>query len=759
MGKVELLAPAGDYECFLAALHAGADAVYIGGQKFGARAFAGNFSDEEVCRAISYAKLFGKKVYLTVNTLLKDTEMRELVSYLIPFYEAGLAGIIVQDMGVFSVCREHFPEMELHASTQMTITDTRGAARLKELGASRFVPARELSLEEIREIKQKVPMEVEAFIHGALCYCYSGQCLFSSMLGGRSGNRGRCAQTCRLPYQVEENGRKVLSGEKYPLSLKDLCTIEFLPALIEAGIDSFKIEGRMKKPEYVAGVTAVYRKYIDKYQKEKPEKWVISREDQELLRHLYIRTEVQDGYYYRHNGKEMVTLDKPGYAGCSEEVLERIRTQIMGSKLYVPVSMKAVLKAGEPAELSVCANGISVKEKGMEVARAQKKPLEEEGVRKQFLKTGGTAFQVENFTIDMEDDIFLPVGAMNELRRKALEELEHRLAPGRSYRSSETKEEEDFSGKESRHLTQEPETFGKIVSVPALHARATDCGQAAVLIPDERMKRVYLSSDSLFLEREQKSGIANIKELAVKRKEKDSQFEFFLSLPPVLRNYSDRYLAMLQEWLLKEGDFVDGIQAASLSGREWLKEIGWKKKTALDARIYVWNQETFRFWNPDMDTYTAPLELNRKAIYSLPSEKKEVMIYGRIPMMTAAGCLRKTAGLCQKKQDCSTLAQGIPRKNFEISLVDRYQAKLPVLTNCLHCMNIIYNAVPLSLHNFMGELTKQKIPALLLDFTDETPELVKEISEYFGALSEGRGQEKEIPFTEFTTGHFKKGAE
>ncbi|HBA70404.1 MAG TPA: hypothetical protein DCZ40_13770, partial [Lachnospiraceae bacterium] len=241
MRKVELLAPAGNYECFLGAVHAGADAVYLGGTKFGARAYADNFTEDEVCNAIRYAHIYGRKVYLTLNTLIKERELEEVYEYLLPYYEAGLDGVIIQDLGVFQAVGEWFPLLPRHVSTQMTVTGSLGAAYLKELGAARIVPARELSLAEIKEIKKNVNIEIETFIHGAVCYCYSGQCLFSSMIGGRSGNRGKCAQPCRLPYEIEKSGRKI-----HPLSLKDMCTVELLNQLIEAGIDSFKIEGRMK---------------------------------------------------------------------------------------------------------------------------------------------------------------------------------------------------------------------------------------------------------------------------------------------------------------------------------------------------------------------------------------------------------------------------------------------------------------------------------------------------------------------------------
>ena len=263
--EIELLAPAGSYEGFEAAIGAGADAVYVGGAAFGARAYAKNFGEEELLRAIDTAHIHGKKLYLTVNTLLKNRELSEqLYEYLLPYYKAGLDAVIVQDIGVFQFIKEHFPGLHLHASTQMAISGPEGMRFLEKLGASRVVAARELTLEELSEMHRESPIEIEAFIHGALCYSYSGLCLMSSILGGRSGNRGRCAQPCRLTYDAAQD-KNAFRGKKQkcPLSLKDLNTIGLLPDIIAAGVTSLKIEGRMKQPQYTAGVTAVYRKYLD----------------------------------------------------------------------------------------------------------------------------------------------------------------------------------------------------------------------------------------------------------------------------------------------------------------------------------------------------------------------------------------------------------------------------------------------------------------------------------------------------------------
>jgi len=249
--RPEILAPAGSMEALKAAVHAGADAVYLGGDKFGARAYANNFDSTALIKAIEYAHLYGVKVYLTINTLFRNEEILELKDYLQPLYEVGLDAVIVQDFGVMNYVHTVFPDLPIHASTQMTITTAYAYELIREYGVTRIVPARELSIEEISALKQcDNPPEVEIFVQGALCYCYSGQCLMSSMLGGRSGNRGRCAQTCRLPYTLyDENGNIIESKGDYLLSPKDLCGLEAIPDLIQAGVDSFKIEVRIKRPK------------------------------------------------------------------------------------------------------------------------------------------------------------------------------------------------------------------------------------------------------------------------------------------------------------------------------------------------------------------------------------------------------------------------------------------------------------------------------------------------------------------------------
>ena len=310
MKRPELLAPAGELNSVYGAINAGADAVYLGAPNFSARAYAKNLTEEEIIQAIRYAHLFGKKIYLALNILLKESELAKALEMLRPLYREGLDAVIVQDLGLLSLIAKNYPQMEIHASTQMAVLSAEGIAFLKENNVTRVVPGRELSASEIKECR-KAGLELECFIHGAMCYSYSGKCLFSSIAGGRSGNRGRCAGPCRKPYSV--NGQKMC----YPISMKDMCAVDQISQLVEAGVDSFKIEGRMKSPEYSTGVVAVYRKAIDSYMETK--KTELSQRDRDVLKSLYIRSKVQEGYLNKHNGSDMITINTPSYAGVGRD--------------------------------------------------------------------------------------------------------------------------------------------------------------------------------------------------------------------------------------------------------------------------------------------------------------------------------------------------------------------------------------------------------------------------------------------------------
>ncbi len=412
--KPELLSPAGSLDSLKAAVNAGADAVYIGGARYGARAYADNPDSEGLLKAIDYCHFHGRKMYLTLNTLMKESEFDdELFSFIMPLYREGLDAVIVQDFGIVSYIRSEFPQLPVHASTQMAVAGKYGAKLLSEMGVSRLVLPRELRLPEIAEVTELGGIETECFIHGALCYCYSGQCLMSSLIGGRSGNRGRCAQVCRLPF---EGG--------HLLNLKDLNTLKILPDIIDTGVSSLKIEGRMKSPRYTAGVTSVYRRYIDMYDEKGREGYRVSPSDERLLRELFDRGGTTTGYFTRHNGKDMIFKGEKPDRIPDEKLLSRIDREFLESDTRVPLTGEIRLAPGEMSYMSLSDGTCQVRVTGDIVQRATTRPLTEDEVRTSASKFGDSPFTLRELKVTMLDGIFMPVSSINKLRRKAIESLE-----------------------------------------------------------------------------------------------------------------------------------------------------------------------------------------------------------------------------------------------------------------------------------------------------------------------------------------------
>ncbi len=764
MKKVELLAPAGSYESFLGAVCAGADAVYIGGRKYGARAYAENFTDEEVCLAIRYAHLYGRKLYLTVNTLLKEEEIISLPDDIRPFYEEGLDGVIVQDMGVFSLLREIFPDLPLHASTQMTVTGAGGARFLRGQGAVRVVPARELSLQEIKKIKE-TGIEVEAFVHGAMCYCYSGQCLFSSMLGGRSGNRGRCAQPCRLPYQV--TGKGYAGKQSYPLSLKDMCTIALLPELIEAGIDSFKIEGRMKKPAYAAGVTAIYRKYIDQYYAAPKERFKVRQEDMEKLRRLYIRSEIQEGYYHRHNGREMVTPDRPGYLGPDEACLQEIRRTYLNKIPQIPVAGEMILKKKEPAVLLLqtipgretgrVTERHRISRKGQIVQAAQRQPLTKETVEKQLYRTGDTPFVFETLTVDMEPDVFLPVKALNDLRREGIAKLEAAML--RPHRRESRANPKAPSGEMERH------TAASVGSAPYLALQVQREEQLRAVSSMQEADRLYVDS-SLVLQDAAAQGRAGRGQhtgsgkalcpmlTAWKRAKKDRKL--FLVMPYIVRLRDEKYLHTLASVLFSADTAWDGVMTRNLESLCWLKEKGYDREIVGDVNLYAWNRRARAYWREIGVHASVPLECSKEDLHKMGIRGMEMVVYGRSTLMVTANCIRETETGCvqghQGEEAGKDIPGGIP------ALRDRYGADFPVRMVCGHCYNEIYNSVPLSLHEYGKSVMGEGPSGVRLVFTTESPAEITAVTACFEDFVREPGRSRKAGFA-YTRGHYKRGAQ
>lgn len=721
--KVELLAPAGNFECFRAAINAGADAVYLGGEKFGARAYAGNFSTEEIVDALRIAHIFGRKIYLTVNTLVKECEFNELIPYIRPLYEAGLDGVIVQDLGVLTCLAESFPDLELHASTQMTITGVYGAEYLKKLGVCRIVPARELSLEEIRDIKSKTGLEIECFIHGAMCYAYSGQCLFSSILGGRSGNRGRCAGPCRLPY-TDKKGKTI-----YPLSLKDMYTLPILPELIDTGIDSFKIEGRMKSPEYVAGVTAMYRKYIDIYTENPGKPYRVLPADEKWLRELYIRSDICGGYYKKHNDKTMITLKEPGYSGSSQSVINSIREKYIAQNILLPITGYARIHAGEPAVLTLSHDQVSVTATGEIAGQAMNRPLDEAEISKRLSKLGDTCFQFMDLTVDTDNASFMPVKSLNELRRQACSMLEAALIGNQRPSVPE------------RSTGQQPAchksiTAGTNCRKNVLCVLVTTREQLLTVNTFEELDKIYVNAD-IFL-----TDSTSAKLLSPHK-------EYILVMPHIFRKRSYQYFAAYRE-LLNSGCF-SGVMVRNAEEYQWLLELGYTGTVCSDYTVYVWNHAAMTLYEDQFDQITLPLELNKRELDMLKTYRSlGLVIYGYIPLMYSANCIRNTLERC---------IGNASEKTDICHITDRYQNDFSIVQDCLHCYNILYNTVPLSLHGQLDGILRKNYDILRLDFSIENAAQTTAIVEYYLTCMKRPKEAGVFPVKNFTNGHYKRGVE
>ena len=769
INKVELLSPAGSYEGLIGTINAGADAIYLGGTRFSARANAANFDDESLIRAINLAHLFRRRIYLTLNTLIKEKEFSALDSYLGPLYEAGLDAVIIQDFGVLHWLRKNFPDLPVHASTQMNITHAYGAEFLRKAGVARIIPARELSLIELTAIRKKVDIELETFVHGAMCYSYSGRCLFSSMLGGRSGNRGRCAQPCRLPYHYlndrnpkisnrnheQAKNRTENSAGSYLLSLKDMCTLEILPDLIKAGIHSFKIEGRMKKPEYTAGVTAIYRKYIDLYYEknasiENPSpgdddmagknhtpSYQITAADRKMLESLYIRSEISPGYYLGKNKIAMITPEKPSYNSSDEVLLTNIRTRYLEKKLTESVNGKIKLVPFAKAELEItyesAGKSITITAVGEVVKEAKAKPLAAEMVNKQIRKTGATNFDFDRLTIGISDNVFVSVKELNALRRLGISLLEEELL--KAYRRKRPV-------LSAQCETERTEASGTDFSSPSdptirkLHIKISTLEQWKSIMGNTIKNNLSTCFARIYVDIDLWKYIGSEQEAALGA-------ECYAVLPSIIHSLDVSVWADYEK--IVNHPLCGGVLVGNVEGYEWLQRIGYPRPIALDYSLYIWNREAFRFWFDRAEImFYLPPELNSHELKEMltGTEPVGLSVYGRIPLMYSANCVRRNAEGCLKTSGFS-------------AIVDRYKKQFPVYHNCRQCYNIIYNSVPLSLHELIKSKKLSEVSIFRLDFTTETGREAKQIVRYFGDLINGR--ESALPYEDYTAGHIKRG--
>lgn len=699
----ELLAPAGNLEIFKGVIESGADAVYVGGSMFGARAYANNFTEDELLEAIDFAHLRGVKVYLTVNTLIKNSEFSKLYDYLLPYYKRGLDAVIVQDIGVVKAIHEYFPSLEIHTSTQMTVTGADGVRFLSQFGVTRVVMAREVSLAEMKRIHEETGMELEAFVHGALCYSYSGQCLFSSILGGRSGNRGRCAQPCRLPYTVE--GKK----DEYILSLKDMCGIKALDKLHDAGVYSLKIEGRMKQLEYACGVVKYYRSYIDSM---KP----VTDADYDRIKALGNRCGFTDRYYFDNNGSDMVTYVKPNFvSNAAEPSPEKRKLSIEG---------ELVLREGEPGSLTVKRGDVTYKASIEPVSAALKAPLDKKAAIDRINKTGDTDFEFSHIKAQIGENVFVPNGALNKLRRDAISGLCDKLLK-KYYR-------DDARYTDMSRLTALPE---HVVKSDAAHDEAindytTICScmtraQLDTLIGYECFDVFYLDFDMYDRNTLIQQFADDVKCLTKRNK------KVYLMLPTIFRADSSDYFVTIAKELDKvsfEGFVVKNYEELYLT-----ENLFTGKKVILDHNMYTFNDVSkSAFFEHGVSGDTVPLELNSKEIMHRNNIGSQMIVYGYYPLMTTANCVHKNTKGCDKKQKL-------------IYLKDRYNKSFAVCNNCKECYNTIYNSLPTMLTKNISKLKEAGIRSFRYSFTIETPKQIKAVMD--------------DKVAEYTNGHYKRGVE
>ncbi len=814
----ELLAPGGSMEGIKASVNAGADAIYMGGQMFGARAFADNPDQDGVLEALDYCHTRGKKVFMTVNTLLREQELsKQLYDYMLPYYEHGLDAVLVQDLGVFNFMKREFPDLALHCSTQMSLASVQGAKLLKEMGAERVVPAREIGLKEIKAIHDNVDIEIECFVHGALCYCYSGQCLMSSMIGGRSGNRGRCAQPCRMAATFSQDGVEYPGTGRYKLSLKDISTLRLLPQMLEAGVNSLKMEGRMKRPEYAAGITSIYRKYLD--MAIAGEKYKVDPADEKILMDLYNRGGFSEGYYETYHSPKMMTMQRPNHVGTQAvkvletgkgnvklkaledlfvgdhleasrakeksaeelvlkenikqggvfsmkaksrftngQVLPRVRNEKLLADLRaayvdkistVPIIGYFEASLDQPCTLTLLRGDATVTVEGVSAQLAGNRPTDEAAVRKQLEKTGGTPFCFEDLHISLGENLFLPVSALNELRRDGLEALQKEVlsvflrekpVPANvTAMQSEMESRMDaanaFHINDAMNASHSGMQFDmKSDAKPEFTASVMTSAQARALKDLPQIKRIYLDSNALMDE----GSAGKLGELTGELKAAGK--EVYVMMPPMWRERMQK--AFWESY--KESDLqkVDGFVIRAFEQYEDLRD--YSQKLMADASIYSWNKEACAFLKEEgFDRLTVPLELNRRQIESRGFENEsEMVIYGRYPLMITAQCLVMNTDKCQHKPHFSVLT-------------DRKDASFPVWNSCSICTNIIYNSVPLDLTPEREAIRSHGFKSLRLSFTDERPQQTKSVANAVTFAMEGG----ELPNIQGTRGHYKRGVE
>ncbi|MGL5647706.1 MAG: DUF3656 domain-containing U32 family peptidase [Clostridium sp.] len=781
MTRVEILAPAGSMESLYAAINNGADAIYLGGDKFSARAYASNFDNEKMKLAVDYAHSYGVSIYVTMNTLMKEEELKKAIKYVGYLYEIGVDALIIQDLGLYEMIREKYKDFEIHASTQMSIHNGEGAVYFNDKGFHRIVLSRELSLDEIKYISTDLKIETEMFVHGALCVSYSGQCLMSSMIGGRSGNRGRCAQPCRMEYVLKGD---ISPNEKkgYLLSPKDMCTLEDVKGIINSGTYSLKIEGRMKRPEYVAGVVRNYRKAVDKELKK--ESFDAEKGKRELLQ-LFNRGGFSKAYLKKNVGSDMMSYSFPRNTGMligkiekNGEILleedinlgdgmrvndggfslskivkngDEVKTAKRGDKVklfpaqykkgdliyrmsnkvltddlsltvkpyYKKLSLEVEVyfKALENVKLKTTFNGNEYEVEGNEVQLASKSPLDMERIEKALFKSGDYPYKIDRVIFEEFNDGFMRVGELNELRRELFLKIMKSECSKYRRRRDNIEEIRDINIKNRSNL----DMLVRISKIEQLEAVKDRVQNIAVDVFNRNRESLRLN---------------HIKELSETN-------NVYLALPSIVKAEFDVVVKKIEEYK----PYIKGILTANLGiinlYKEELEIIG-------DYKLNIYNSKAFKFYTEDMDVITISEELNRKEIKEVLKGKKgkaAYVIYGKPEVMISEYCpIGSTFGGKNSKCECTK-----PCEKENYTLIDRMNERFNIKTD-IFCRSHILNNLPINLINEKDDIKSLGIDVLRLEFTDENFEETKKVLDYLDGYK--------IPEDEkFTKGHYRRGVE
>ena len=682
---MELLSPAGSFDALIAAVQAGADAVYMGFGAFNARRSAKNFTDEEFASAVAYCHLRGVRVFLTLNTLLTDRELAQAADALKKACAMGVDAILVQDWGLLTLAREIVPDVPLHASTQMSLFTLGGANEAAALGMERVVLARELSRDEVREICAGCPAEIEIFVHGALCMCYSGQCEMSAVVGARSGNRGACAQPCRLPYGVDGPCR---GG--HPLSLKDANLSAYLAEMDEIGVDCLKLEGRMKRPEYVAVVTGTYRRLMD--EKRRP-----TAEESRRLEQAFSRSGFTDGYWLGKKGPQMFGI-RPENAPEPKELFTEVREQYESGRenRRIPVSLAIRVQAGKPVSLAVACqsnNGLmNVWAQGPVPEPARSRALTAEELRERLSKTGGTVFTVEQFRADLDDGLMLPASVINGLRRDALEGLKQRLEQDWFLRRMSPWQKEELRQGRDPHVRRVLEA----AALPEAPEPPADMGFTCSVLKAEQVTAALLA---------EKPAVVYVPIQELERLDAGLDWggtELCAVLPRVFRTADETPLRQL----LERHPEASSVSIGNLGHLPIVR--GLSRTLRGDCGLNIFNSRALLFWREQgLDSAAVSFELRWQQIRDLKKHLPcEAIVYGRLPLMVTENCVTRCG------TGCTHGAGSV--------LTDRTGAQFPV--TCIYgCRCEIQNSRTLFLAD-KPEMRRCGLTYGRLRFTTETPE-------------------------------------